>query len=313
MLVKAPWLECKVLVYEPDTQTSSALVKALSCFGVDCILLDAKNYSQHLQQQIDVAAIFLPAKACADALTNKILNKVDIDRATLPVFFRHPKDQVEESDYQQHHFHYQLEDNGLDQPLQDLLYKRVFPEHFVNQVTLLAEEAITHELVTVEIVNTQAALVTESILYGQVFSLIPIESGWYRGYLIIQTTEQDILDLIAQGKTQLEASQLDFRNVNTLVAESTNMVWGGLKRMYASSGEEKVSFMMQIPLIINHKHKYISFGSTEPHLCLSIQVKEPETGKILRIVQRFVFHLDWQPEHCVEHIPSDDDGEIEFF
>lgn len=313
MLAKAPWLQCKVLVYEPNDQKRKELIKTLNGFGIDCIELSKANYKQQLEQQIDIAAIFLPAAACADELANTISAEIDIERATLPVFLRYPENKVEENGFQQHHIHYQLEDNGLEQPLTELVYKREFPAHFVEQVIRLAEDAVTHELMTVDVVKTNAALVTESILYGQVFSLIPIESPWYRGYLIIQTTEQDILDLIAQGKTQLESSQLDFRDVNIIVGESTNMVWGGMKRIYASNGNDLVNFMMQIPLIINHKHKYISFGSTEPHLCLTLDVKDPDTGKIIKVVERFVFHLDWQPQFCTDNGAADDDGEIEFF
>ena len=36
----------------------------------------------------------------------------------------------------------------------------------------------------------------DRIIFGEVFSLIPLESTWCRGYMMMQAEEQPILDLL---------------------------------------------------------------------------------------------------------------------
>ena len=73
----------------------------------------------------------------------------------------------------------------------------------------------------------------------------------------------------------------------------------------------------QVPIVINHKHKYISFGSENPQLCFRYTLLDEKNGHVISIYQRFVFNLNWSPEDFKEIQTSVDDlvdsGELELF
>jgi hypothetical protein len=61
----------------------------------------------------------------------------------------------------------------------------------------------------------------------------------------------------------------------------------------------------QVPIVINHLHRYISFGSENPQLCFKYTVAEPgEPGCRLELYQKFVFNLNWAPEDFTEDLTS---------
>ena len=74
----------------------------------------------------------------------------------------------------------------------------------------------------------------------------------------------------------------------------------------------------QVPIIVDHQHKFISFGSTEPQLCFRYVLSDP-AGGIPDIVffQRLIFNLAWSPDKFQESNQTVEDfvesGELEFF
>ena len=74
----------------------------------------------------------------------------------------------------------------------------------------------------------------------------------------------------------------------------------------------------QVPIIINHLHRYISFGSDNPQLCFKYTLNESaDAGHRLEIYQKFVFNLNWSPEDFAENLTSVDElvesGELDLF
>ena len=73
---------------------------------------------------------------------------------------------------------------------------------------------------------------------------------------------------------------------------------------------------VQVPLIVNHKQRYISFGSDNPQLCFLYTLTD-DSGATIRIYQRFVFNLAWSPEDFREIVNDPaalvEAGELEFF
>ena len=51
-----------------------------------------------------------------------------------------------------------------------------------------------------------------------------------------------------------------------------------------------------MPLIVNHKHKYISFGTDNPQLCFLYTLTDETSGRSVKLYQRFIFNLNWSPE-----------------
>ena len=159
-------------------------------------------------------------------------------------------------------------------------------------------------------------LVKDRIIYGEVFSMIGIESNWCRGYMMLQTEEARLLDIMqpVDGKA---APALTFRDLNSVLGEATNLIWGSFKNRYVGDGETMSGLAQtQVPIIINHQRRYISFGSEDPQLCLKYNLMANGKTESVPIYQRFVFNLSWSPDQFSENPSVEslvDSGELELF
>jgi hypothetical protein len=100
------------------------------------------------------------------------------------------------------------------------------------------------------------------------------------------------------------------------------MVWGGIKsRFFINDGNtepDEIGNKIHVPILVNHGRKYISFGTTELHLCFRYTIQnEDGSSPAIEIYQKLVFNLNWQPELLKEYEQAVDDmvdsGELEFF
>jgi hypothetical protein len=57
---------------------------------------------------------------------------------------------------------------------------------------------------------------------------------------------------------------------------------------------------VQVPLLVNHRHKCISFGSGNPQLCFMYSLTGSHSRRSVKLYQRFVFSLNWSPEDIKE-------------
>ena len=137
--------------------------------------------------------------------------------------------------------------------------------------------------------------------------------------MMLQTEEDALMHWVKAGRTFVKPEEAyDFRNLNGLLGEITNLIWGAIKNRYLSSVREDV-YLSQVPIIINNLHRYISFGSDNPQLCFKYTVLDANDASFrpLVIQQKFVFNLSWSPEEFSENIASVDElvssGELEFF
>jgi hypothetical protein len=158
-------------------------------------------------------------------------------------------------------------------------------------------------------------IVRDRLIFGELFSLMPLESAWCRGYMMLQTEEGPLLELLARD-AEPEAGAA-FRKVNDLLGEVTNLIWGAFKNRYIGDGKAPVGRQVQVPLLVNHKHKYISFGTENPQLCFRYTLTDESTGRALTLYQRFAFNLEWSPDDFTE-ITQDvaglvESGELELF
>ena len=105
--------------------------------------------------------------------------------------------------------------------------------------------------------------------------------------------------------------------MNSLLGELTNLIWGSFKNRYI--GDESISAVgtIQVPLVVNQQHRYISFGTDNPQLCFRYKLTEGASDRCITIVQRFVFNLNWSPEDFREIAPESTgliaSGELELF
>jgi hypothetical protein len=57
---------------------------------------------------------------------------------------------------------------------------------------------------------------------------------------------------------------------------------------------------VQVPLLVNHRQKYISFGTANPQLCFMYNLTDEQSGHTVKLHQRFIFNPSWSPEDFSE-------------
>jgi Chemotaxis phosphatase CheX len=190
--------------------------------------------------------------------------------------------------------------------IDEYIFNREYPNALVRGITALTSAVLGSLFGDMGVATDAPCIVRDRIIFGEVFSLIPLESSWCRGYMMIQAEEQPILDLLNRRETSDHTA--DFRDLNSLLGELTNMIWGAFKNRYAGDAEGLSHSQVQVPLLINHKQKYISFGSESPHLCFTYRLTDEQSGRVVKLHQRFAFSLSWSPEDFQEFEQSADDG-----
>ncbi len=198
------------------------------------------------------------------------------------------------------------------------IFSRIYPTDLVRGITEMTRASLETLFRHCDIDVETPYLVKDRIIYGEVFTMIAIDSNWCRGYMMLQAAEDAVLGLIRREEGR-EDENLTFRELNNVLGEATNMVWGSFKNRYVGQESSRDSAMQtQVPIIINHHRHYISFGSEDPQLCLKYTLRErnhPE-AEAVPIFQRFVFNLSWSPEDFMEN-PSVESfvnsGELEMF
>ena len=186
----------------------------------------------------------------------------------------------------------------LRRVIDEYIFSQDYPNALVRGIAEMTQAILGDVFKDLTITCDTPYIVRDRIIFGEVFSLIPLESPWCRGYMTMQAEEAPILDLLDRYRMIDDApeGEADFRDLNSVLGEVTNLVWGSFKNRYVGDADAWQRSEVQVPLLVNHKHKYISFGSGNPQLCFMYWLKDPQTGRAVRLHQRFVFSLSWSPE-----------------
>jgi hypothetical protein len=191
--------------------------------------------------------------------------------------------------------------NALRKVIDEYIFCLVYPNSLLRGIAEISTEVLANLFKGVKTSFDTPYIVHDRVIFGEVFSLIQLESSWCRGYMMLQTQEDPFLNL-ARRLTGENGPQ-NFRRVNDLLSEITNMIWGGFKNRYigdaTSSGAQ-----VQVPLIVNHKHDYISFGTSNPQLCFRLNLDDETGARLATLQARFVFNLNWSPEYFREITPD---------
>jgi hypothetical protein len=254
-----------------------------------------------LQRNIDLGAVFM---AEDDGLDNSdralLLHDIRQQRADLPVFMRSAT-LKRDDDFPPGIRSYicgSYNINELDElrkQVQRHIFCLEFPSTLVRELQEASKESLQWLFTPLKLEAESPCVIRDSLIFGELFSLISLESSWCRGYLMLQAEEDPILRYLERHRPAEQSH--DMHSVNALLGESTNLIWGNLKARFGvgklnSAGGE----LIQVPLLVNHRHKFISFGSTNPQLCLPFSMIDEETGNRVHLLQRFAFNLKWAPE-----------------
>ena len=326
----------KVLVHEcnPDALellkkmcTDNNLVGLKVSTGDNTVgLKDASNeIDDVLDSNVDLGAVFLSEAPDQNGVSGKDLcDKIRRSRPELPIFLRRDSgdsmDDLSPSVQDAIAGCYKSGDEGkLNKLINDYICSMYYPIELAQGIEQISEDAFSNLISNTNIRCDLPYLVKDQIIYGELFSLIPLESSWCRGYMMLQTTENEVMELIRSGRTHIRSDRPDGKDCNNILNEVTNMIWGGIKSRYFSSDDSPSdAHRTQVPIIVNHSQKHISFGSTEPQLCFKYTLHEPDRPyPDVVIYQRLIFNLNWDPDKFAESDKAVEDfvesGELEFF
>lgn len=317
-------IRSKVIVVEHDKDKLGALKEFIETCNLDGYQASKHTVAGTLKRNVDLGAIFLPYTGGSQPEDMELVIAIHLSRPELPIFLR--VDSYEAAKKMPDKLRnavtgiYVYREYGRLKELMDtFLFNRHYPNEFVKSLREFTltffQGAFNGMLIQID----APYIVKDKIIYGELFSLLPLESSWCRGYMTLQSEEDNVRAAIAAGKTQFHSIEPNFYHVNELLSELANMIWGGFKALYgATGGGSQGSVRVEVPIIINHARKYISFGTNDPQLCFKLTLTDPD-GKLRPIVmyEKFIFSLDWSPEKYAESNQNVNElvssGELELF
>jgi hypothetical protein len=318
-------IQSQVLVVDHDETALRELRDFCSVNHLVGFRVQPDTVLEVLRSNIHLGAIFLSDGAGAggmDAMQlGAALHKL---RAELPIFLRRERsgslDDLPDKAREVFTGAYQLSNVGkLKELVDSYVFSTHYPGELVRGIRELTIESLQAVFRGVEVECDTPYIVRDKLIYGELFSLMPLESDWCRGYMMFQTDEKNMLEIIRARKTQLAPKEPNFRDVNSLLSEIANIAWGSFKsRFFTDNGEQNIGYRMQVPIIINHGQRFISFGTDHPQLCLQYRVRDRD-GVLapITLYQKFVFSLHWSPEKFMENQRAVDNlldrGELELF
>ena len=302
-------IQSKVLVYEVDPDQMDSLRNFLK--EHDLVGFRAEKSDGLLgilRENIDLGAIFLCEEADSDGVSGRELAvQLHVMRPELPIFLRRDKANVgkpmtEEmqrvctADYAPGDY------AALTQVVNRYIFSRYYPSHVTRVIEESTIESLQELFDGAKITCGTPYLIRDRVLYGQVASLMPLESYWCRGYMIFQVEEPDIYKLIVRSKTPLLAEDAGIEGVNSILSELTNATWGKLKgRILGAEPRSVVDYRPDIPVVISHSRSYLGLGCDEPLLAFKYEVDIPDANfDTMYFYQAFAFHLLWKPEKMEE-------------
>ncbi|MGE0110255.1 chemotaxis protein CheX [Aquabacterium sp.] len=320
---EAAQLVSKVLVLNDDAEVRGHIKAFCDAHHLIPVKPQAGAALTVLKSNVDLGAIFMQ-----ETYTGEGGNALELARAIhairpeLPIFLRREAASHLDDlpDLYRGIFTAAYTTSTIDE-LAPLIDKNIFsfqyPNALVRGITEITKNTLETQFKGVEVRTEAPYMVRDRIIYGELFTLIPLESTWCRGYMMLQTEEGPLIKYVEDGRTHISRDPANFRDINHVMGEVTNLIWGAFKNRFISN--EPVDWRQsQVPLIVNHEHRYISFGSEDPQLCFRYTLVDPNgEATPLVLYQRFVFNLSWDPEKFKENEVLAEDlfesGELEFF
>lgn len=318
-------LVSKVLVLDHSPDCHEAIKDFCDAHDLVGLKVQEDNVMSVLKSNVDLGAILLSEKFFGYAHGGLALAyEMHQIRPELPIFLRREYidnlDDLSETDKKSFTVAYTIKTiDKLTKYIEECIFCVMYPNALVRGITELTKVALESQFKGVVAEIDTPYIVRDRIIFGEIFTLIPLESSWCRGYMMLQTQEESLLDLIKNDKTHVNPDDVeDFRNVNNVLGEITNLIWGSFKNRFISYTKSNIN-MAQVPLVINHQHRYISFGSENPQLCFRYRLVDTDKNvtRTYLLYQRFVFNLNFSPEDFTENENVMDElmnsGELELF
>ncbi len=317
-------LTSKVLIHETDEEACAFLKNFCRAYNLTALRDSRESVIDVFKRNNDMGAAFV-AEGGGDFSAYELAKLLREHRPEIPVFLRlQSSSSPVPAALQKYVAGVYL--TGDEATLGALVDRYLFCKHYPVTVIRGMQTISTAALASVfkgfEVEAEMPYLVNDQYISGELFSLIPLESDWCRGFMMLQTNEAEIAAMLAAQRTSPGADDPDFREVNQLLAELTNLIWGDLKAQLfnhhstadGSAGAPRV----HVPIIVNYQRKFIAFGNNEPYLCFRYNfVPRGKASPKFSIYQKIAFTLSWEPEGFSEDECNAESmvkkGELEFF
>lgn len=315
-------LAAKVLLLDPDPQQCQALADFCAALGLMPLVRAPGEALATLEQHQDLAGLLMSEELLGEGAGGLAwAQAIHRQRPELPIFLRRTSARTlsqAELDLVQH----QWSSSDMEQlraSVDRTIFSLRYPVTLVQGIVDLTCSALQSMFPNAQVHSQSPYVVHDRIIHGEVSTLIAIESTWCRGYMMLQTEEGALRQGMLAGLSfEGVGGELSFRDLNNMLGETTNLIWGAFKNRYIPP-QAFANQQTQVPIVINHAHKYISFGSTDPQLCIRYELSDPTRAELapLVIVQRFIFNLHWSPEQFAEFSASASQsgptGELDLF
>lgn len=313
-------LEAKVLLLEHDAQQCKVLTDFCDSVGLMPLLRTSHDALSCLEQNKDLAGVLLAEDLpCGTRDALHLAESIHRLRPELPIFLRRTTHGDLDVLYREF-IRYPWSTGDVEQlraGVERSIFSLRYPTALVEGIVDLTLTSMRSMFPNANVTAEPPYVVHDRIIHGEVSTIIPLESSWCRGYMMLQTEESALRQGMLKGFSyDGVGGELNFRDLNNMLGETTNLIWGAFKNRYIAPISVSTQ-LAQVPIVINHAHKYISFGSPDPQLCVRYSLCESTRrgGQPLVIVQRFIFNLHWSPEQFAEYAASNSSeaGELDLF
>jgi len=308
-------LVSKILVLDARDEQLQSLSRVCEEQNVIGIAVRKEDLAAALAEHTDLGAVLLAGDYDGSPSANAaIAAQLDALRPELPVIVQLREPSELPAALGQLRARCAADDpQSLRSALDEHVFGVAFPDALVDGIIEITTGRLRSLFPSLDVVAEPPSIVRDRIIFGEAFSLIPLEGNWCRGYMLMQAEEEPLLAMLggveaSEGDGRRDGEPLNFRELNSVLGELTNLVWGAFKNRFLSEPAAGPQPLVQVPLLINHRHRYISFGSDNPQLCFRYRLSAVGAGTDRDVVidQRFVFSLNWSPEHFGDN--GDDAG-----
>jgi hypothetical protein len=311
----------KVLVLENDPEALQIIKRFCEESGLVGLTADKRHLNKVLGAAIDLGAIlFAEDFAGTTEESTQLARTIHALRPELPIILRRETEATLSDlgpDVQGIFSAAYISSDmaGLRKVTDEFLFNMSYPNAFLRGISEITQSVLKSQLKAQDLLVDTPYVVRDRLMFGEIYSLIPLESVWCRGYMVLQTEEAPLLATLGSyGDAENEAG---FRQANSLLGEVTNLIWGSFKNRFIGDAASVSGSTIQVPIVVNQKRGHMSFGTENPELCFRYRFKVDRFEDPVVVYQRLAFNLHWAPEGFkeIEQEVGDlvDSGELEMF
>ena len=314
----------KLIAFENQAQSKAQLVDFFRQRQITGVVVGQEDaFWKMLNSNLRLGAIFLGGPFSD---LKRFLQEIHDHRREIPIFIRSSESELISEFLLEHPGAVVVQYDAIsDAQLTWLLGQYIFSRYYPNK---LIQHVIRDlcDIVAEQFSETQATLnrvlaSADRRMCGDRLEYMPIRSSWCAGSMLLETTTSDIANLVSLGRTHfaptVEKASLFAEDV---IREIANRLAGAFKSKYVPDDFDPNVDYPEVPMSINRREGYVSFGTTTPMLCFDFGIRDGRDGanefEPFQMYLRLSFHSHWDPDQVPEEPIVEqavEDGVLEFF